>query len=597
MPNQVLIDATTRSLIGKAFDLSDPMHLSLKGYTAPVEAWRALAAHDADTRFDATRSAPTPHLIGRESEFDLILDRWARAKAAEGQAILVSGEAGIGKSRLLQAFRSRISGEPHAALVYQCSPFHIGSAFEPIRQKFTRDAGIRATDDNLTKLHKLRIFLEPSASDSLLEISVLASLLGLPPVDPKHLDGLTPHQLRERIRRSLLNQLLALSRKGPVLLVFEDVHWIDPSSAELLLETVGAIIDAPVLMFLTYRPEYRLDWPMHSHVTVLTLNRLSRSEGAELVRSATGVELPPAVVDRIIARTDGVPLFLEEMSRAVAEIGTESNDPEIPSSLQASLSARLDRLGTAKQVAQVGAVIGREFERGLVQRLVEMPTDAMDGEIQSLLKSGLVMRRPGTDREAYAFRHALIQEAAANSLLREHRRNLHLRVAEIFEEGVIDGELANLELIAHHLSEAGSVLRAVDAWQKAAAEATRASADHESAMHLRRALDLARTLPDEARRDVLTLDLLAGLSRAIITSEGHAAPELGQVISEALNIASRLNNPTSLFPVLAARQVLNFVSRHIDHSIEVAQDMTERARQANEPGALLFGKRLLQPVT
>ncbi len=376
-------------------------------------------------------------------------------------------------------------------------------------------------------------------------------------------------------------------------MVFEDVHWIDPSSAELLLETVGAIIDAPVLMFLTYRPEYRLDWPMHSHVTVLTLNRLSRSEGAELVRSATGVELPPAVVDRIIARTDGVPLFLEEMSRAVAEIGTESNDPEIPSSLQASLSARLDRLGTAKQVAQVGAVIGREFERGLVQRLVEMPTDAMDGEIQSLLKSGLVMRRPGTDREAYAFRHALIQEAAANSLLREHRRNLHLRVAEIFEEGVIDGELANVELIAHHLSEAGSVLRAVDAWQKAAAEATRASADHESAMHLRRALDLARTLPDEARRDVLTLDLLAGLSRAIITSEGHAAPELGQVISEALNIASRLNNPTSLFPVLAARQVLNFVSRHIDHSIEVAQDMTERARQANEPGALLFGKRLL----
>ena len=318
MPNQVLIDATTRSLIGKAFDLSDPIYLTLKGYTAPVEAWRALAAHGADTRFDATRDASTTHFIGREHELDLILDRWARAKAGEGQAILVSGEAGIGKSRLLQAFRTRISDEPHAALVYQCSPFHIGSAFHPIRQKFTRDAGIGATDDDQAKLDKLRVFLAPRVSDALSEVSVLAALLGLPPLDPKHLDDLTPYQLRERIRRSLLNQLLALSRHNPVLLVFEDVHWIDPSSAELLLETVSAIIEVPVLMFVTYRPEYRLDWPMHSHVAVLTLNRLSRSEGAELVRSATGVELPPAIMERIIARTDGVPLFLEEMSRAIA---------------------------------------------------------------------------------------------------------------------------------------------------------------------------------------------------------------------------------------------------------------------------------------
>ena len=250
-------------------------------------------------------------------------------------------------------------------------------------------------------------------------------------------------------------------------------------------------------------------------------------------------------------------------------------------------------MGAAKQIAQVGAIIGREFERKLVQRLVELPADTLDREIQSLLQSGLVIRRPGTDREAYAFRHALIQEAAANSLLREHRRNLHLRIAEIFEECAVEGKPANIELIAHHLSEAGSVMRAVDAWREAAAEATRASADHEAALHLRRALDLVRAHSDEEKRDAITLELLAGLSRAIITSEGHAAPELGQVLSEAMNIASRLNNPTSLFPILAGRQVLNFVSQHVDRAIEVSEEMIERAQQANQPGALLFGKRLL----
>jgi class 3 adenylate cyclase len=374
---QVIIGPSTRHLVGNVFELEDLGPQALKGFSETVSAWRVIGEGTAESRFEAIHAGMLAQFVGREHELGLLNERWDLARGGEGQIVLLPGEAGIGKSRILQALRDDIGDEPLFRLHCQCSPHHTNSAFYPIAQRLERAAGFSSADTATAKLDKLEALLRPT-TENLNEIApLLATLLSLPAEVRYGPLNLTPQQFRDRTIDALIGQVLALSRQRPVLFVVEDAHWIDPSTENLISEIMPRIADAPVLMLITYRPEYKPPWADHPHLTSVALNRLSRKQGAAIVQAAGGNELPERIIDRIIARADGVPLYVEELTKSVIEAGTLMDgsiaEDAIPATLQALLIARLDRLGEAKHTAQVGSVFGREFSYGLLAAVMESP--------------------------------------------------------------------------------------------------------------------------------------------------------------------------------------------------------------------------------
>jgi AAA ATPase domain/Recombinase/Recombinase zinc beta ribbon domain len=505
-PNMVVIAESTRRLLGDLFELEDLGARDLKGISGPVRAWAALRPGSAEGRFEALHGSGLTALVGRDEELDLLLRRWSKAKTGEGQVVLLSGDAGIGKSRLTAALMERIAAEPHTRLRYFCSPQHTDSALYPIIGQMERAAGFAHNDTAQTKLDKLDAVLAHGFTPPQ-DAALFAEMLSLPNDGRYPTLEMVPQQRRQKTLEALTAQMEALTRQKPVLMIFEDAHWADPTSLEAFGRAVDRIRTLGVLLIVTYRPEFEPPWIGRPHVTALTLNRLGEREIAATIDGVTGNKLPPASIRQdIIERTDGIPLFVEEMTKAVLEAESEdaarqtaaavpSATLAVPASLHASLMARLDRLGGAKEVAQIGAAIGREFSHALLGAVAGKPEAELASALDRLVAVGLLFRQGVPPHATYLFKHALVQDAAYGTLLRDPRRALHARIAETLESSFADIAENQPELLARHCTEAGLIEKAASLWGKAGQQSLARSALVEAADQLSRALGQIATLP------------------------------------------------------------------------------------------------------
>jgi class 3 adenylate cyclase len=446
-PNTVVIAESTRKLLGNLFELEELGAKDLRGIAGPVRAWAALRPGSAEGRFEALHGSGLTALVGREEELELLLRRWSKAKTGEGQVVLLSGEAGIGKSRLTAALLEKLSSEPHTRLRNFCSPQHTDSALYPTISQIERAAGFTHEDTPQAKLNKLDALLAQT-STSAHKAALLAEMLSLPNDGRYPALEITPQQRRQETLETLVLQVVALSRQNPVLIIFEDAHWIDPTSLELLGRIVDRIPTFRVLLILTFRPEFEPPWIGRPYVTALTINRLGERDISAMIDGVVGNKLLPANIRQdIIERADGIPLFVEEMTKAVLEAESEgaaeraigvvpSPALAVPASLHAPLMARLDRLGPAKEVAQVGAAIGREFSHPLLAAVMHEREVELNSALDRLIAAGLLSRQGVPPHASYLFKHALVQDAAYGTLLREPRRALHARIANTLEKPI-----------------------------------------------------------------------------------------------------------------------------------------------------------------
>lgn len=517
--DHVVISSSTRQLLGTTFELVDLGPHQLKGFSEDPNVWGVVGESAAESRFEAAHGSALTRLIGREHELGLLQERWDLARDGEGQIVLVSGEAGIGKSRMLLDFAKRVGDESHFKLQYQCSPHHTNSAFYPIIQRIRRAAGISEGDSAETRLDKLEALLIPTEGDVKSVMTLFAALLSLPAEDRFGVLDLSPQQLRYRTIEAMIGQVLALSRKRPVLIVVEDAHWIDPSMADYIGEIMPRITDHAVLMLITYRPEFAPNWTGHPHLSLVTLNRLGRKQAAEIAESVGGQGLMAAIIERIVVRADGVPLYVEELTKWVLESYFSKNDTAadaaIPATLQSSLVARLDRLDEAKEVAQIGAVIGRRFSYELLAAATDKTDPEISALLDSLVQSGLVFRRGIPPDATYTFKHSLVQDAAYNTILISRRRRLHTLILEVLEARSDNWRGENINLIAHHAYQGEVWEKAFEYLQQAGLKAMDRSAIREAVSLFEHALSAGGHLSES--RDLLerAIDLRFELRNAL----------------------------------------------------------------------------------
>jgi class 3 adenylate cyclase/predicted ATPase len=598
-PNTVVVAPNTRRLLGGRFEVADLGAHSLKGFAKPIRAWQVLGESQLEGRFEAMHQADLAPLIGREEELQLLLSRWQRAKEGDGQVVLLSGEAGIGKSRLTQALGERIAEEPSKRLRYYCSPYHINSVLHPVIEQLERAAGFQRTDSPESKLDKLEAAISRDAQ-SLEDAALLAPLLSIPSGDRYPPLQLSPKQQKERTFNVLIEQLRSLASRRPVLIMFEDAHWVDPSTGELLHLLVAQMQRLPVLLVVTFRPEFVPAWTGYSHVTQLSLSRLSHRQATMLVEGLTaGRSLPGDVLAQILIKTDGVPLFLEELTKTVLESGLLEEAGEslalcgpwsplaIPTTLHDSLLARLDRLAPVKEVAQTGAVIGREFSRQLLSAVAQMPEPALDHALDQLVASELVFRRSGEGPEAtFTFKHALVRDAAYQSLLRSRRRQLHSRVAHVLETQFSDLANAEPELVAWHYTGADLKEPAIAYWQRAGQRAIERSAHVEAIAHLTNGLELLGTLPGTPERARQELSLQIALGPALMAAKGQGAPEVGQAYARARELCEEVGEPAQLFPVLWGLWRFRSIRSEHEAARQLAEECLGLAEKLHNPALL-----------
>ena len=485
-----------------------------------MRAWAALRASSAEGRFEALHTAGLTALVGREEELELLLRRWSRAKRGEGQVVLLSGEAGIGKSRLTASLMERLVSEPHTRLRYFCSPQHTDSALYPVIGQMERAAGFVYDDTPQTKLDKLDAVLADT-STRMEDAALFAEMLSLPNDGRYPALDLEPQQRRQKTLEALTAQVEALSRQNPLLMIFEDAHWTDPTSLETFGRVVDRVRSLPVLLIVTFRPEFEPAWIGRPYVTALTINRLAPRDIEAMIDGVVGNKfIPTSVRHDIIERTDGIPLFVEEMTKAVLEAGSEEEAQRtaatvphtalaVPASLHASLMARLDRLGLAKEVAQIGAAIGREFSHALLAAVTHKAEAELQSALDRLMAAGLLFQQGTPPHATYLFKHALVRDAAYGTLLREPRHALHASIAETLENQFTEIAQSQPELLAHHFTQAGMTEAAIEWWRTAGQRSLARSALLEGAEQLKRALDQIATLPatPDLRREEIKLQV------------------------------------------------------------------------------------------
>jgi class 3 adenylate cyclase/predicted ATPase len=569
-PDTLVIAESTRRQIGALFEVEDLGLRHLAGFAEPQRAWRVVGESGLLSRFEAVRAASLTPLVGREEEIELLLRRWRRAASGEGQVVLISGEPGIGKSRLAAAFRARLEGEDYTRLRYFCSPHHQDSALYPFIAQLERAALFAREDPLEKKLDKLEALLAVAAPPAE-EVGLLAELLALPSRYPQ--PPSTPQRKREKTFQALLRQLEALARQKPVLMIFEDLHWIDPSSRELLDRMIERVASLPVLVLATFRPEFAPPWSGLPQVTAMTLARLDRRTGATMVEGIAGTSaLSREAAAEIVTRTDGIPLFVEELTRAVLEAGgsgaaveksfagSVSPSAAVPAALQAPLMARLDRLGQAvKEAAQIAAAIGREFSYELLAPVAERGEADLLDALGRLGEAGLVSSRGAPPYATYLFKHALVRDTAYGSLLRRRREELHARIAVVLEANFADRVAAEPELLARHLTEAGLLEKAVRWWQRAGERAIERSANLEAIAHLKRGLETLMRLPESRARDEQELLLQAALMVPFYANEGPASAAAERAAKRTVALGGRIgaDSPAQFQAVWARLRLAN----------------------------------------
>ena len=609
--NMVVVAEGTRKLLGNLFELEHLGEKELKGIAGPVHAWAALRPSSVASRFEALHASGLTALVGREEEFELLLRRWSKAKTGEGQVVLLSGEAGIGKSRLTAALLERLAGEPHTRLRYFCSPQHTDSALYPIISQMERAAGLAHDDAPRAKLDKLDALLAQT-STSIQDAALFAEMLSLPNDGRYPALELDPQQRRQRTLEALNLQMEALTRSNPVLMIFEDAHWTDPTSLELFSRAVDQIASLRVLLLVTFRPEFEPPWIGRPHVTALTINRLAQRDIDAMIDRVVGNKLIPANIRQdIIERTDGIPLFVEEMTKAVLEAGGEGEARRtaaavpspalaVPASLHASLMARLDRLGPAKEVAQIGAAIGREFSHALLAATVRKPEAELSSALDRLIAAGLLFRQGVPPHASYLFKHALVQDAAYGTLLREPRRALHARIAETLESQFAEIAERQPELLARHCAQAGLIEKAAVLWGKAGQRSLERSALAEAAEQLTRALGQIAILPatPALRREQIKLQV--ALITPLMHLKGYAAPETKAaaerarlLIEQAEALGEPPEEPLLLFAVLFGLWIANFLAFNGNVVRELAAQFLALAEKQGTTAPLLIAHRIM----
>ncbi len=588
-PGQVMIDAGTKGLIGRAFELEDLGDHELKGFLQPVPIWRVAGEGQTESRFEAARTLELAPLIDRVEELQLLRECWLSAKRGRGRLVLLKGDAGIGKSRLVQALRDGIGEEQHYFPRYQCSPFYSNTALQPIIQRLERVAGFTADDGPEARLDKLEATLARSSDKTRDTAPLLSALLSLPGEDRYGALDLTPQQQRERTNETLVDQLLQLSKKRPVLLLMEDAHWIDPTTEALIGEALERVSEAPVMMLVTYRPDYQPPWEGLPDVTMIALDRLSQEEGAELVQAVAGSRLQETVVEQIIDRAGRVPLFLEELTKSLLE--DDSQEAKIPVSLQASLTARLDRLGEAGKIAPVAATLGRSFSQKLIRAVSSLDPARLDESLAVMVKSGLLFQSGTPPDASYTFKHALIQDAAYETLLRRNRQKYHRKVADVLIREFPEQAATGPELVARHLSMGAQPARAAEYWLRAGQRAGERSAHLEAIADLENGLNELERLPESEARDEIEFDLRLALGASLLAMKGWSAPEVERNYQRAEALSAKAGDIHKVFVVLRGLANVFFLKGQVRDARKLADRQLAIALQQNDKALLLGGHR------
>ncbi|MBV8869347.1 MAG: AAA family ATPase, partial [Acetobacteraceae bacterium] len=605
-PNTVLIDAGTRQLVGELFEYRDLGRVELKGFAPPLQVWQVVRPGTIASRFEALRAASATTLVGRDDEIALLVHNWRRAKAGKGQVVLICGEPGIGKSRLTAALQSRLAEDAHTQFRLFCSPHHRDSTLYPFINKLERVIGLEAGDTPEVKLDKLEAALRRTDADSGEAIGLFAELLDLPDTGRHPRPTLDPQQRRQATLAAFVRQVEMLTSDQPMLGVFEDAQWSDATSLELLGILITRIERLPVLLVITFRPEFTPPWATLAHVSLLPLNRLSPSQTTALATHIAGDKaLPPEIIERIVERTDGIPLFVEELTKTLVESGQlrkaegayvlDSPLPHlaIPTTLHASLLARLDRLNAAKRLAQVAAALGRVFSYDLLAAVANVPEPALTGALDQLVEAELLFRHGLPPRVGFTFKHALVRDAAYSTLLRRERQQLHARIAKVLAQEALDASETQPEILAHHYTEAGLVEPAVTHWRRAGERAMRRWANVEAVQHFTRAIELLPALPEGAERNRLEFGLNAGLGDAMGEIKGYNAPEVQEVYSRAqavLDDGAALQH--QLF-VWNGRFNVAWVSAEHKGARRIAEQCLELASRLQQPKALALAHRIM----
>lgn len=576
---QLVVSESVRQLAGGRFLYDNLGEQTLKGFAQPTPAWRVLGVSNVASRFDAaTRDGLTP-MVGREQEIGLLMDRWAQARDGAGRVVLLAGEPGVGKSRVVDAIRERLHDQGASILRFQCSPYHANSAFYPFIDhlqralKFSRGATAQARLDKLEAMVVGRYAMPRG------DLRFLAALLSIPGESNSDAPALTPQRFKDETLRALVDLTKAVARTQPAVVLFEDAHWIDPTSLAMLDLLIGQAAGFPLLVVLTHRPEFVASWTKYDHVTALNLSKLSRAQCGLLVSRLTrGRALPADLLDTVLAKTDGVPLFVEELTKSILESNElrqagnayvyrhDSHAIAIPATLRDSLMARLDHNADAKEIAQIGSVIGREFSLELIQAVLPKGAVDLDGALRQLVDSGLVIRRGMSAEASFTFKHALVQDVAYDSLLKSRRQELHATIATEIEARFPNVKETNPEILARHLSIAGQTRAAVSLWRAAAELATRRMALQESIAHLHSALQDIAILAPSPERDRAELGLHAALGTAFMLARGWAAPEVEKAYARANELSVSLTDTDETIWTLWGICVFHLVRGEIEHA-------------------------------
>jgi class 3 adenylate cyclase/predicted ATPase len=605
-PDTIVVSDSTRRLLGKAFAMRALGPQKIKGFETEIEAWHILYERADVTRFEASHSGVLTPFIGREHEMTLLAERWRQCTAGDGQVVLVPGEAGIGKSRLIAMLRERIGTERHIVLRYQCSPHHTNDAFYPVIGQIWYVAGLTSGEPPATRLEKLEKMVRSTglACDEI--VPYLAALFGLPTAPRYPALDMPPSELMERTIAVLLAMVAGLAKAAPILMIVEDAHWIDPTSRDQVGRIVEMIRRLPVLLVITYRPEFSASWADHSHAAVLPLSRFSRPQAVAMVEGVTaGRKLPSEVLEQIVAKTDGVPLFMEELTKSVLESGLlrEQGDAfvlasvltplAIPSTLHDSLTARLDRLSPIKEIAQIGAAIGREFSHALLEAVAPSKGAALDEALRQLIDAELIHSRGAGATASYVFKHALVQDAAYGSLLRSRRQRIHADIAQALQQHATEEEYPPAT-IAHHYTEAGLAEPAARSWLAAAEQALSQSAPVEAERHASTGLSLIARIAPGLARDALELALLVARANALVPLKSIPAPETFAALTAAKQLLDRgVGTDLQRVSVLYGLCTATTLRAEMAQAFDLARQIISVAERQNDPTYQLVGYRLL----